>query len=60
MARAYAYLFHRNYVIPADVQAVFAPVMGHRLLLTAEAEVNEKRPEAVIREIIKSVAVPKV
>ena len=60
MSRAYAYLFHRDYVIPADVQAVFPAVMCHRLILTPEAEVNEKRTSDVVREILKSVAAPKV
>ncbi|MBO4928504.1 MAG: MoxR family ATPase [Clostridiales bacterium] len=60
MARAYAYLFHRDYVIPADVQAVFPPVMCHRLLLTPEAEVSEKKTSDVVREILKSVSAPKV
>lgn len=60
MARAYAYLFHRNYVIPADVQSVFGPVMCHRMLLSAEAEVNGRDVETVVREIAKSVSAPKV
>ncbi|MBO4473718.1 MAG: MoxR family ATPase [Clostridiales bacterium] len=60
MSRAYAYLFHRDYVIPADVQAVFPAVMCHRLLLTPEAEVNEKRASDVVREIVKSVPAPKI
>ena len=60
MAKAYAYVFHRNYVIPSDVQAVFTPVMGHRLMLTAEAEVNERRTSDVTKEILKSVPAPKV
>ena len=60
MAKAYAYVFHRNYVIPNDVQAVFTPVMGHRLILTAEAEVNERRTSDVTKEILKSVPAPKV
>lgn len=59
MAKAYAYLFHRNYVIPGDVQAVFPAVMCHRLLLTPEAEVNEKRTADVTREILKTVKSPK-
>ncbi|MBP5491843.1 MAG: MoxR family ATPase [Clostridiales bacterium] len=60
MSRAYAYLFHRNYVVPSDVQAVFAPVMCHRLLLTAEAEVNEKRTADVAKDILKTTPEPKV
>lgn len=60
MAKAYAYTFHRNYVIPSDVQTVFAPVMCHRLILTPEAEVNGKRTVDVAKDIIKAVPAPKV
>ena len=60
MAKAYAYLCDRNFVIPSDVQAVFNPVMGHRLILTPEAEVNEKSSDEIAKAIIHSTAVPKV
>lgn len=60
MAKAYAYTFHRNYVVPADVQTVFAPVMCHRFLLTPEAEVNGKRTVDVAKDILKQVQAPKV
>ena len=33
-ARAWALLHGRNYVVPADVERLFLPVLGHRLLLT--------------------------
>lgn len=60
MAKAYAFICDRNYVIPSDVQATFSPVMGHRLILTPEAEVNEKTSETIAKEILKSVPAPKV
>lgn len=60
MARSYAYLFHRNYVIPGDIQAVFNPVMCHRLMLTPEAEVSERRMTDITKEILKSVSAPKI
>lgn len=60
IAKSYAYLFHRNYVVPGDVQAMFTSVMSHRLLLTPEAEVNEKRTADVTKEIVRSVPAPKV
>lgn len=60
MARSHAYIFHRNYVVPGDVQAVFGPVMCHRLLLTPEAEVNELKIDEIAKAILKSVPAPKV
>lgn len=60
MAKAFAYINNRDYVIPTDVQHVFAPVMCHRLLLTQEAEVNERTTEDIAKDIISSVPVPKI
>jgi MoxR-like ATPase len=34
-ARAWALLHGRDHVVPEDVDALFLPVLGHRLLLTA-------------------------
>ncbi|HEY7968229.1 MAG TPA: MoxR family ATPase [Solirubrobacteraceae bacterium] len=34
-ARAWALLQSRGYVVPADVERLFLPVLGHRILLTA-------------------------
>jgi MoxR-like ATPase len=33
-ARAWALMQGRNHVVPGDVEALFLPVLGHRLLLT--------------------------
>ena len=33
-ARAWALLHHRDYVIPEDVEELFLPVVGHRILFT--------------------------
>ena len=60
MAKAYAYLLGRNYVVPADVQKVFMPVIAHRLVLTPEAEVNDKNAVTIAQDVLKSVPVPKV
>ena len=60
MAKAYAYLMGRNYVVPSDIQSVFFPVISHRLILTPEAEVNGKNTVGIVKDIIKAVPVPKV
>jgi MoxR-like ATPase len=60
MAKACAYLNGRNYIIPQDVQKVFGPVVTHRLLLTAEAEINSRSTEDIAKEIVKAVTPPKV
>ena len=60
MAKACAYLNGRNYIVPQDVQKVFNIVVTHRLILTEEAELNNRSAEDVVAEILKAVAAPKV
>ena len=60
MAKAHAYLAGREYAVPKDVQAVFLPVITHRLILTPEAEVNGKNTTEIAKEILASTFVPKV
>ena len=59
MAKAHAYMTDRDYVIPDDVQAVFAAVMCHRMILTPEAEFKEITAEEIAKEIIKTTQIPK-
>jgi len=58
MAKAYAYLQGRNYVIPEDVVAIFPDVCCHRLVLSMKARMMEERPETIIRGILNSVNMP--
>ncbi|MEZ6143170.1 MAG: MoxR family ATPase [Zavarzinella sp.] len=52
VAQAWAYLHHRSFVTPQDIQEVASPVLGVRLGLTS-TELN-----SVIPDLIQSVAVP--
>ncbi|MGN0978002.1 MAG: AAA family ATPase [Faecousia sp.] len=58
MAKAYAYLHGRDFVIPEDVAAVFPDVCCHRLVLATKARMMEERPETVIRSVLDSVKMP--
>ena len=58
MAKAYAYLHGRDFVIPEDVAAVFSDVCAHRLVLSTKARMLEERPENIIRSILDSVNMP--
>ena len=60
MAKAYAYLHGRDFVIPEDVAAVFSDVCAHRLVLATKARMMEESPEQVIQSILKSVKMPVV
>jgi MoxR-like ATPase len=57
-ARASAALDGRDYVLPDDVQSLAPAVLAHRLLPTAQAQLNRRTPEQVIAEIVQRVPVP--
>jgi MoxR-like ATPase len=56
--RALAALSGRDYVLPDDVQALAGPVLSHRLLPTAEAQVSRRTPEAVVADLVARVPLP--
>ncbi len=57
-ARARAAAAGRNYVTPDDVKALAEPVLGHRLLLNPEAQLQGGTAARVLEEILASVPVP--
>ena len=57
-ARALAFIRRRGYVTPEDVKEVGRDVIRHRLILTYEAEAEERTPDDVITEIFDNVVVP--
>ena len=59
-AKAFAFLEGRDYVIPDDVEAVFADVCAHRLILEAKARLHELSAEEVLAEITKKVKKPEI
>jgi MoxR-like ATPase len=56
-ARARAVLEGRHYFTHEDVQAVAFGVLGHRLILRPEAEIEGKHVSEVVREILAAVPV---
>jgi MoxR-like ATPase len=56
-ARARAVLEGRHFFTHEDVQAVAFPVMGHRLILRPEAEIEGKHISDVVRDILEAVPV---
>jgi len=57
-ARAMAFLRRRGFVIPEDVKELAADVLRHRIILSYEAEAEEKTTDDVIQQILASVEVP--
>lgn len=58
-AKAFAILQRRDFVTPEDIKFVAVPVLHHRLLLTAEAEMEGYSAIKVTRRLIDKVEVPK-
>lgn len=60
MAKSVAQLRGRDYVVPGDVREVFPQTVAHRLILSPRAETQGKSAEAVLRNILDTVPVPKL
>lgn len=58
-ARARAYLEQRDYVSPDDIKQVAAPVLRHRLLLTADMEIEGVPVDQVLNDILEQTAAPR-
>ena len=58
MAKAYAYLNGRDFVMPEGVAAIFPDVCAHRLMLNSKARMMEEKPESVLAEILKTTDMP--
>jgi MoxR-like ATPase len=57
-SRAYALIQGRGYVTPQDVKSVGMDVLRHRIIVSYEAEAEEKTSEDLIRQIFNAVKVP--
>jgi MoxR-like ATPase len=56
--QARAALGRRDYVLPDDIKALAAPVLGHRLILKPEARVREGTVNDLVAEILDQVPIP--
>ena len=52
MAKAWAFLQGRSYVIPEDVTDIFLDIAKHRVVLNTKARVTHMTEEAVLSEIV--------
>ncbi len=57
-AKANALMSGRGYVTPQDVKTIAMNVLRHRVIVTYEAEAEEKSSEDIIDAILKNVDVP--
>lgn len=58
MAKAYAYLHGRDFVMPEDVKEIFPDVCCHRLVLSTKARMMEECQETIVSSILESVNMP--
>ena len=58
-SKAIAAIRGRDFVTPEDIQFVAVHVLNHRLILTPEAEMEGVSPEDVVKEILKTLEVPR-
>jgi len=57
-AKAHAMINGRGYVKPEDVKAIAYDVLRHRILLTYEAEAEQKTSDEIITKILEKIRVP--
>ena len=57
-ARAVAALEGRDYVLPDDLQALAVPVLAHRLIPTAEAQLSRRTTDAVVADLVHRLPLP--
>ncbi len=58
-ARTLAAFRGRDYAIPDDVVDIALPALRHRIIMTAEAEVEGLRVDDQLRQLLRSIEVPK-
>jgi MoxR-like ATPase len=57
-ARAVAALEGRDYVLPDDLQSLAVPVLAHRIIPTAEAQLSRRTTDAVVADIVRRLPIP--
>lgn len=57
-SKAYAMLQKRGFVTPQDVKDIGMDVLRHRVIISYEAEAEEKTPEDIVQKIFDEIEVP--
>ncbi len=57
-ARAVAALEGREHVLPDDMQALAVPVLAHRIIPTAEAQLARRTTDAIVADLVHRMPVP--
>ncbi len=59
-ARTLAAFYGRDYAVPDDVVQIALPALRHRVVLTAEADVEGQKVDDLLRSLVNSVEVPRL
>jgi MoxR-like ATPase len=59
VARAFAAMEGRDFLVPDDIKSAAPPVLRHRLLLKPEADLEGVTSDQVIADVLRAVEVPK-
>ncbi|MCA9197625.1 MAG: MoxR family ATPase [Planctomycetales bacterium] len=59
-ARTLAAFYGRDYAVPDDVAQIVLPALRHRVIMTAEADVEGYRVDDVLSDLVRSVEVPRI
>jgi MoxR-like ATPase len=57
-AKAHAFMQQRGYVTPQDVKSIGADVLRHRVIVSYEAEAEDKTSDDIIQTIFDNIEVP--
>ena len=60
MAKAYAFLLGRDYVVPEDVQGILSDTCAHRLILSPQAKINHLAPQKILEKILAETPLPPI
>jgi MoxR-like ATPase len=57
-SKAHAFLAGRGYVTPEDVKRTAPDVLRHRVMISYEAEAEDKRPDEIVQRVLDHLPVP--
>jgi MoxR-like ATPase len=57
-SKAIAALEGRDYVLPDDLQALAVPVLAHRIIPTADAQLSRRTTDAIVADVVHRLPLP--
>jgi MoxR-like ATPase len=58
LSKAYAFMQGRGYVTPQDVKSIGMDVLRHRVIISYEAEAEDKTSEDIVQKVFDEIQVP--